>query len=585
MKLLIILLAMLGTVAGAAHSWHKRGLLVEAALLSEGFSLSAHVKLRVADHYVQRGIMPSDNRDVDLPPPKSLFGTSVKRIAVNRGGVLTVDFEDRIGDRAMTFTPAVSPVSGLLSWNCTSDSIERAVLEQLRPSCAYQPATGASQLMNAIANGDLANVNTLIAEGVSPDTVVNGNTPLMLAAKKGDSDVVDSLLAAGAKIDNPALSSERRTPLMVAITSNNPEVVALLLSKGASVTRQDYRGMSAMDHAIVTDQRLGGERFGLMVSARYNPHFAGNRDAAVSAVVNEKIVNERLRGLYDEYRRAADTCHVQRLSSLLASEGELSNNEVINGVPLLENIRKPECAVALQAHLLTKNSYSNAVKAHLAERVQRCDTTGVGRTLAENPGLDVTEPFSGKSPIDRSVSAGCYAALRLMVREENLVGKLSDDIIVTAISVAPQNMLVKLVGNLIAADANVNGVDRMGQSPLATAIAMEQPVVAKFLVDAGASLNQKTSNGSYPVIEATKKGYEHLALQMVAGGADLNARDSLGRTALFAAVGRGQQRLVKALIQAGADLRITDSNGINPVVLAESYNLKTIKSMLIAGLE
>ena len=71
-------------------------------------------------------------------------------------------------------------------------------------------------------------------------------------------------------------------------------------------------------------------------------------------------------------------------------------------------------------------------------------------------------------------------------------------------------------------------------------------------------------------------------MQMVAKGADLNARDSMGRTALFAAVGRGQQRLVQALIQAGADTRITDGNGINPVVLAESRSLKSIKSILVA---
>lgn len=203
--------------------------------------------------------------------------------------------------------------------------------------------------------------------------------------------------------------------------------------------------------------------------------------------------------------------------------------------------------------------------------------------LVENPDLDVTQRHSGRSPVERSVNNGCYAVLRLMERDQKLAGKLQDDIIVNAISQAPQQTLVKLVGNLIAAEANVNGVDRNGKTPLLTAISMEQPVIAKYLVDAGASVNQKTSNGSYPVIEATKKGYEHLVLQLVAAGADLNARDSLGRTALFAAVSRGQQRLVQALIQAGADTRITDENGMSPLVLAENYNLKTIKSTLIAS--
>jgi len=582
-KLLIILLAMIGTAAGALHSWHNRGLLVKAALYSEAFSLTSQIKLRVADHYVRHGTMPSDNADLDLPPARSLFGTSVKRIAINRGGVLNVDFEDRVGETAMTFTPAVSPVSGQLAWNCTSESIDRSVLKVLRPSCAYQPATEASKLMHAIANKDLVQVQNLLVAGTHPDTVVNGNTPLMLAAKVGDSAIVEALLSAGAKIDNPALSSERRSPLMVAITSNNPKVVTLLLSKGASVTRKDHRGKSAMDHAVITDRRLGGERFVLMVSARFNPQFAGVGDIATQTVVDEEAEEKRLRSLYPEYVGAAKSCHVQRIRSLLLNEGELVSPELVDGIPLKEHIRKPDCIDVLHAHLRTKDSYQRAARANLASQVQSCDSAGVLRALEETPELDVTGVHAGKSPIDRSVTAGCYAVLRLMVREQQLAGQLDDDIIVNAINQAPQATLLKLVGSLIAAGANVNGADSNGQSALATAIAMEQPVVAKYLVDAGASISQKTSNGSYPVIEATKKGYEHLVLQMVSQGADLNSRDSLGRTALFAAVGRGQQRLVQKLIQAGASTRVTDENGINPILLAESRNLKSIKTMLVAS--
>ncbi len=582
-KLLIILIAMLGTAAGAFHSWNTRGLLVKAAMYSEAFNLTSHVKLRVADHYVSNGVMPSDNSDVDLPAPKSLFGTSVKRVAINRGGVLVVDFEDRIGSQSMTFSPSVSQVSGLLNWNCTSDSIDRAILALLKPSCAHQPSTAASKLIYGIANNDVPEVQRLLAQGTLPDTVVNGNTPLMLAAKIGNTQIVQALLDSGAQVDNPALSSERRTPLMVAISSNNPDVVSLLLSKGASVTRRDYKSMSAVDHATVTDRRFGGERFTLMVSARFNPQFAGSDGIAEPIVIDEDSEDDRLQGLYLEYLGAAQSCHVQRLSTLLLNEGELDSPELVDGQPLSIHIRKPECAPLLQDHLRVKASYQLASRAHLAARVHQCDVQGVARALKENPDLDVTQLYRQQSPIQRVISSGCQAVLRLIVREQSLAGKLSEDILVNAILLAPQETLVKLVGNLIAADANVNGIDSSGRTPLATAIALEQPVVAKYLIDAGASLNQRTSNGSYPVIEATKKGYEHLALQMVAGGADLNAKDSLGRTALFAAVSRGQQRLVQALIQAGADTSITDGNGINPVVLAESRNLKTIKSLLIAS--
>lgn len=576
---------MAATGAGALHSWHSRGLYVKAALLSEAFNLTSHVKLRVSDHYVRHGVMPHDNADAHLPPPRSIYGTSVKRVAINRGGVLIVDFDEQIGAQSMTFTPTVSPVSGLLGWNCTSDSIDAAVLDKLKPGCSYLPLTLESRLMKAIANKNLPLVDETLHDGAQIEAIVNGNSPLMLAAKIGKLSIVERLLKSGAHVDNAALSSERRTPLMVAITSNHSEVVALLLSNGGSITRKDYRGLTALDHAIATDRRLGGERFVLMISARFNPQFAGNPTETVVDQISDVDRDTQLRTLYAEYRRAAQACHVQRLTSLMLSEKDLQSPEIVQGKRLGGYIKKPECKIALLGHLSTKKSYQTALHAHLAAAVQKCNIKQIEPALKDNPNVDVHRIYRGLSHLDRAVSAGCAEVVRLMVREKGLKNDLDDDILVNAILQAPQQSLVKLVSNLLVAGANVNGRDMGGQTPLSAAIALEQPVIAKYLVDAGADVNSLTPNKSYPVIEATKKGYEHLVLQMLANGAELDATDSLGRTALFAAVGRSRHRLVDSLIRAGANTLIKDLNGINAVVLAESRNLRQIKTLLTASNE
>ncbi len=576
---------MIATGAGALQSWHSRGLYVKAALLSEAFNLTSNVKLRVADHYVKHGVMPHDNTDAKLPPPNSIFGTSVKRVAINRGGVLIVDFDEKIGSKAMTFTPSVSPVSGLLDWNCTSDSIEPAVLERLKPSCNYLPATRESKLMSAIANRDLPLVDLLLENGAKTEAVVHGNTPLMLAAKIGELSIVERIIQAGAQVDNGALNSERRTPLMVAITSNHDDVVAMMLSRGASVTRKDYRGLTAMDHAIATDRRLGGERFQLMLAARFNPQFAGKSELDVDEPMTLAQQDAQRQALYTDYRRVASSCHVQRLSSLLIEHNDMGNPELIDGKPLTSFIRPPLCSTVLKAHLSEKKSYRLALQAFFAHQVQKCNIGQIETLMRDNPDLSVQYEYRGRSHLNRAVSAGCSAVVRMMIRDGELRNELPDNILVTAIMQAPQSSLVKLVGNLIAVGANVNGRDTDGQSPLAAAIALEQPVVAKYLVDAGADVNAKTINHSYPVIEATKKGYEHLVAQMVAKGAQLNAADSLGRTALLAAVGRDRHRLVESLINAGANTRVKDTNGIDAVLLAESRNQRVIKKMLTASID
>ncbi len=142
-KLLLIFIAMGVAAAGAMRSWHERNLYIEASLLSEAFKLTVTPKLRIEDYYSAKGFMPFDNAAVGLPPAQSLYGANVKRVAVGDGGSLVVDFDPEGGDRTMVFTPTVNAANGLLSWQCSSDSIDAAVLAKLELRCSHGDAPGA----------------------------------------------------------------------------------------------------------------------------------------------------------------------------------------------------------------------------------------------------------------------------------------------------------------------------------------------------------------------------------------------------------------------------------------------------------
>jgi len=582
-KFLILLIAMVGMGAGAWHSYQQRNLLIRAALLSEGFSLSEPVKSRVSNYYFQHSVMPHDNATADLPPAKTIYGTSVKRVSINRSGLVMVDFEEQIGSQSMVFTPSVSPVSGNIEWRCTSDSIDQKVLELLKPICSFTTATNEGQLINAIANNNIERVKQLLSEGANPDAVVNGNTPLMLAAKVGDIEVVKLLVGKGASVDNNALNSERRTPLMVAINSDSADVVSYLLAKGASVTRRDYKGLTAEEHAINTDRRLGGERYELMVLARLNPGFAGKPAQHSRKKRTSAQQAAHMDALYLELNQAASSCHVQRIATLLKAEKDYDSSELVAGKPLSSHIRKPDCSKTLQAFIKTKDTYKAALDIRFAAASSACDQKTVEGLMYKHSDLDIMHRSSIHSHFDRAVYSGCSNLVSYFIRGEKLKDQLSGSVLLNAIRKAPQESLVELVGSLIEAGVDVNYRDKAGETPLAAAIALEHPVVAKYLVDAGADVNAPTTNRSYPLIEASKKGFNHLASQLIGKGADINQEDALGRTALVAAVATGRRRLVDTLLRSGANAMHRDNDGISAVMLAESKNLRQIYSQLTAS--
>jgi ankyrin repeat protein len=123
---------------------------------------------------------------------------------------------------------------------------------------AKEPVRGQTPLMWAVANRRDSVVRVLVQAGadiharsiatpreyqtgsryVAYDDVrfvvkveEGGFTPLLFAARMGDAASADLLLAAGAKVDDPAPTGA--TPLVVALHSGNSNVAALLLERGA----------------------------------------------------------------------------------------------------------------------------------------------------------------------------------------------------------------------------------------------------------------------------------------------------------------------------------------------------------------
>ncbi|MBS3786325.1 MAG: ankyrin repeat domain-containing protein [Gammaproteobacteria bacterium] len=115
-------------------------------------------------------------------------------------------------------------------------------------------AETSSPLIQAIRAGDLTQVNTLLDNGASAETVTQsgefaGKTALMWAAEAGEKEIIHALLASGAVVDRP--NRKDGTALMYAAVEGEHEALQLLLDAGADPNLQVRHGWSPLLLATV----------------------------------------------------------------------------------------------------------------------------------------------------------------------------------------------------------------------------------------------------------------------------------------------------------------------------------------------
>lgn len=112
------------------------------------------------------------------------------------------------------------------------------------------------------------------------------------------------------------------------------------------------------------------------------------------------------------------------------------------------------------------------------------------------------------------------------------------------------------VERLVAAGADVAGVDARGRTALVAAAYRNRVDVARALIDAGADVNRedRTQQSAY-LIATSEVGDDPRLLELtLAGGADVDALDSYDGTGLIRAAERGHVSIVRRLLDTDVDV-------------------------------
>jgi len=129
----------------------------------------------------------------------------------------------------------------------TRNSALAATLLFVSASMVHAPVQ-AGAIHDAARAGDADEVERLIAAGVDVDEKdLSDKTPLHWGVDAGHMDVVQVLAAKGANVD--ATDFAHWTPVMFAVLGQHEVILEFLIAKGADVNVPDSDGITPMDYA------------------------------------------------------------------------------------------------------------------------------------------------------------------------------------------------------------------------------------------------------------------------------------------------------------------------------------------------
>jgi ankyrin repeat protein len=411
---------------------------------------------------------------------------------------------------------------------------------------------------------------------------------LLTAIKKGRNDIVELLLASGAKVDVPH-DINRETALLAAIRLKDPNLVRKLLVAGMTInenTKHRYKTTSVLPaitdwgyYPLIQEMIAAGadinatERVGGKTSLSIAVE--NKNSAIIELLLNAGAnINAPLAAIYGNTALEAacrnnDLDMVRTFLDLGAEPDEWSLVAAISGsVELVQ--------ILLAARLNWYKRFSkgfgcralrHAIKLKKAAMIEILLTTGIDANTfiryednewdPKKPSRSIAGSALGSAiKVDKSNDFWiAQMLLRHGANPNSIVGPNE-----TALLAAINQNSLPLVQMLIAAgaDANPSIVLDVKRTPLQLAAEKGHIHIAKLLLAHGANVNAPpfVRYGATALQFAAIGGFVGLANLLLESGADVNAPPAKigGRTALEGAAEHGRLDMLQLLLSAGAEI-------------------------------
>ncbi len=422
-------------------------------------------------------------------------------------------------------------------------------------------------LVSAVGLQDHAMVQTLLEAGARVDEVcIYSGTALQACAEKGNIEIARTLIDAGANIDAPAgdafeealqisedegIFGHLTTPIQRAAQANNTELVHILLFEGADVNACPWeKYIDQILYEYDGDPSCSEEYpTALQAAVSHSNHVLVQALSWANAVVDA---------------RGCGSTPLQ----MAAAKGDCGIVKILqkHGADINAPARDEYGRTALQAaastgdrelvqHLLRAGAKINAVPSRVGGRtaVQAAAENGhtkLVKTLIKagaNLNADAS-PENGRTCL-QAAAEGCHAKLVLLLLTQGA------NVYSSAATISGGLTALQAALTLFHPKAKANPRCRQNNE-------RSRIKILRALLDAGADVNAPPSpcRGISAVVAAVQSGSLELTRTLLQREVDVNQkridRNSAlnGKTALVEAVVQGSEELVCLLIEAGADL-------------------------------
>jgi ankyrin repeat protein len=448
----------------------------------------------------------------------------------------------------------------------------------------YEEDSASTPLGAAVLAGDIDTVKALLQAGASPNPSVWHETPVMvMAARKGNVEIVSELIAAGANVNR----GFDELPLHTAAEKGHLEVVHLLLDAGADVEAYEEDQWTAL-MAASSAGHLPVVKLLVEKGANASAWGQGETPVICAAKGVHPEVYEFLHPLVDDETRAiGDRDGEQEMANSIRKRTREQNKPVEKLVEAAM-FGKLEQVQEIIASGVDVNSISACGRTALSLAIQGGYIPVIKALLdaGADPNLpdETNDGLPNTSPLMEATSTffapNRFTMVRLLmqrgadVNQQDAKGK-------TALMYAVGRSDADIMRSLIQGGANLDIGDFESNTALMRAKNEDLAQAVNILKQAGAS---EQGLKEVELLKAVDDGNLEKVKSLLQGNINVNMRVE-ERTALCQSANHGHLEIVKLLIAAGADVELRGMEGhLNPLLYAAyAGNLEVVRVLLEAG--